>query len=1391
MRSFIDGVERKVKRLVGRNQDVVTDASPLADSYVPREEVQEQIAQRLESGDTLFHVAGQPGIGKTFLLDWVEEEFGEAYAVERVRLGSHHSIQTLSQKIYRTILDDIPESVKEGDRELTGASGSVAGVGGGASWAREPPDWAESPFKYIEALEQMIDHVPDGYKRLICLDDIHKIDGDEQKINDALTEIAEALGPEIALLSAGRLQFESQVPVIRLSTFSEAQTVELLANEVPDITAATARKLHNRLGGHPYYLGLLVDIEDPAAAIEVPEEDIHHYIEVEYLDALTGDEERFLQATSPLTELDEHVCSAVLADHDTFDQVGIRRLLRGLNKQVIVQDVGSNPDGTTRYAIHDKFRDFLLQQQSNPDEVHAAAFSFYTNQLRSQMASDGTDFEQETHATTMCTHHLSALLKSHDQADEIADFLDTTLDEEGLPFYTTTILLDELKEWQTEDVLDTVVATVLSKLQEREPLARYFFDEAADLSWGEELYHRGVFNDPSGPELQYLDSIVDQHPDFVVKIITNVDSEDANKRQALISIAGELPADAAAQTADIIESWARESPSFQRLDFYAAQLVEHLIEHGEPEAALTVLQGVLQPPERDPDFDWQQDRQFEQYEFHELFQATIETFVEECGRDFIDVLDEALRQTLASETDEEGELVHESVASRTPIPDLAYHEDNTGERKHILFTYLSQAAEQWVAADPTAADREAFITTYLDVDIPSFRRIGLFLLARHADIYRNLVAEELSEEANYDDDSIQYDFYRLVETAFSSLDAGQQDHVYSILRHGPEDKQWIKDRAAHLATDRPESQEEIEQEIVERWRLKRLYPLDGDVPDDKQDYIDELLKKYGTPERTASQPYTPSVRGGFVGEKGPEDLDTLRDQTAETVLQTCVEWEPPDDQSWFLDDDDERVEASHWGFAKQLRQLVQEQPAVYAKAIHILEDAKPQYADVVLDAFVDTLQEGGRFPWPPVLAFCEKVVDEPSRWSSRCRVSIAQVVGQGIQSDHIDFPDEYIDRVEELLITLLTDPELDPNQEQPQSWIGGVGTTEEEVRQYALRVISSYIVWQDQHDRLDTDRLDDPLRQVLKERITDDAAGPVRNELGRHFRTFWVVDEDLIRAHLDDLFPRGDGLETKQLFAAAWNGYTRSNPLLTPAFPRLRPYYLHALDLLAEDESEGLIDAETTAYHIGLTYVFEDESLDDEASLIAQFYQMMQPETAAKLAQGLSKGFENEDSKLHQHWEAMRDLWQWRLDKLKDEITEFEEAAEYHREFRYFLQSLQHTDASGIVEEQDLVERTAPFLVQQPHSIRRLEDWLAEQSASHPTEAMSIYHAVVETIPEDVWHSVARSSKEELRETLYTNAMQASDEAGSLAFKVANRFAAAGYDRDKEFLDRYLGENGS
>ena len=54
MQSFIMRAVRKLKNLIRGDQEMETGPTPLAVSYVPREDVQEQIAQRLDGEDITF-----------------------------------------------------------------------------------------------------------------------------------------------------------------------------------------------------------------------------------------------------------------------------------------------------------------------------------------------------------------------------------------------------------------------------------------------------------------------------------------------------------------------------------------------------------------------------------------------------------------------------------------------------------------------------------------------------------------------------------------------------------------------------------------------------------------------------------------------------------------------------------------------------------------------------------------------------------------------------------------------------------------------------------------------------------------------------------------------------------------------------------------------------------------------------------------------------------------------------------------------------------------------------------------------------------------------------------------------------------------------------------------
>ena len=269
--------------------------------------------------------------------------------------------------------------------------------------------------------------------------------------------------------------------------------------------------------------------------------------------------------------------------------------------------------------------------------------------------------------------------------------------------------------------------------------------------------------------------------------------------------------------------------------------------------------------------------------------------------------------------------------------------------------------------------------------------------------------------------------------------------------------------------------------------------------------------------------------------------------------------------------------------------------------------------------------------------------------------------------------------------------------------------------------------------------------------------------------------------------PTGNERDTKTRFGAAWDGYTRGNAWFEPAFDDLRPYYIHAIELLTADEQEpDYINADTLASHIAAAYIFGDEDLADDESLISIFYSTVTPATGAKVARSIANALEDGDQ-LDSHWDSIRQLWRWRLDYVESTVGESHQASDYQREFQQFFKCLQESPEASITQEKELIERSSPYLVCASFGFRIIEEWLADQSEEHPQEAIEIYQKLVEATTDANWLEIARTSQDELREQLYKNAATHTDEAEKTAYKIANRFAAEGYERDRTFLDEHLG----
>ena len=669
--------------------------------YLSRPDVEEALFEWLDDGEPLVHIAGEPGVGKTWTLAAIENRYADEHEVIRRTIGEHHSLSELYRAVYRAIFEQLPEDLKEEQRELTGGSLSIAAVGGGVSFGRRAPEAEELQQDYRDVLTGVAELLPDDNRLIICIDDVHKLADDESPVQDAISEAADLLSSNVTLVTAGQLTLDNLNTSVTVSTFSEDQTVTVLQRVFPDLSEEKAQEIHHELGGHPLYVGLLTESDQLKDSFAVPTGDIRDAIEDRYLDALSAEEEEFLLKTSPLHELNEQVCTRVLPG---YSQVKVSRLLRSLNNRVTVQDLGRNPDGVKTYKIHDTFRHHLYERlpQSETEAVHNRAFAYYADRT-ADIADDRLEAEAE-YVTTCLSHLTEDIAKSGEPT--LVDFLDTGCVQDGLSFYPASLVLDEVKTWNAETIADDVSETVISRLDGRTELARYFYTADTHLSWGEALFQRNRFENPE-PYLQsYLKQSVDTHPDFVLQAIKAASTDDAKTRRFLTSITCDLPPATASKACNKVADWIVRTDSVHGFEFQGLQLVEHLCNYGETDAALEILSAVLHPKNRDEDEGRRQEREFERYSTKEILNETFDQFLQECGFDFIEVLETELRLTLDSEKDEDGTIRYEAVDSRTPIQELDYAENNRGERKHILYTYLCRATTAWVRENPNSSDRE-------------------------------------------------------------------------------------------------------------------------------------------------------------------------------------------------------------------------------------------------------------------------------------------------------------------------------------------------------------------------------------------------------------------------------------------------------------------------------------------------------------------------------------------------------------------------------------------------------------------------------------------------------------------------------------------------------------
>lgn len=955
-----------------------------------------------------------------------------------------------------------------------------------------------------------------------------------------------------------------------------------------------------------------------------------------------------------------------------------------------------------------------------------------------------------------------------DQEGELPDgtdeFLEEILDDiEGFGFYWASKILDVVKKWDAAQN-QPVTNTVLKKLESREDLYKYFFDEGTDPSWAESLAETDRFQNPPGHLLGYLHEIAGLHPEVVVDIVSeDVADLDRRGKATVVSIINELPLEYGVELTDIVQGGLdNQEPTIDLYYSRASEFTEDLI-NGEyfdeglelTDSLLTVrLEGESGGPN---------DEMMSSYYLTSLFEdGTLERLVQNRPQESLELFEDHIRYAAEHKAENRGKEVEElGLFYLKSVSNYGIGQNDRYQPFELYIGFLREALDNWFEVSTGDAQKQK-IEAYLD-EYPVFRGFGFYLLREYGGDHRDLVAEELLREENYSDIQLKKEFNLLLKHGFEHLHQDQQNQVVDLITSVP-----IPDTFDQIAEEKQEEQEdmtvdEIAEKYASRWVRDKLWPIREHLSDDTRAELSDLVDRF---EDDPEDPDTPAIRGGAVSYESPESKEDLRAKSPEDLINFCIE-EPFEEEEWY--ESDSLEETGRRGAAEKVAGIVLDDPAKYASELPRLAEAPESYSTQLLGHLRNRIEEepevlDNEFFRDALWDLSDQIVSNTDDWPSHTRKRVGWLLRDGFgNSDSYEYFLLEEDRIRSLIFTLLEDP--DPNIERDRPPEGHAGHNDPShnalntVRPVAL---DSLIIYTRQKSDDKNEELDSELRSKLEEKLDDLSLG-VHSVFGRRFVTLWVADQDWVTEHLSDIFPRSQSRQDKEKFTAAWDSYVAFNNAYKDIFPELRSYYFHAIDLMVEGENTETVNAdEKMAGHLLANYLFEYDLEDWSDSLLAYLYDRSDPDLARQVAWSLWKWGDSTDDDPFEKWEKTRLLWERRLDQVGDDEI-------FSEEISWFVRWLEHVKNCVELDEVEVLLRDSfNHISQNRRAWESLEKYLSTQSNDHIEITVDIFYSLNTEYERPVPHGFTEESEEILRPAL--EEFDNGDETYNKAFEAAQTY---------------------
>lgn len=972
--------------------------------------------------------------------------------------------------------------------------------------------------------------------------------------------------------------------------------------------------------------------------------------------------------------------------------------------------------------------------------------------------------------------------KTPEQADNTREFLEELLNEDsGLGYYATTAILDEIKTWNAE-VNDGLASVVLDKLENRNELYRYFFDDATtDPSWAYTLKDRGAFNAPSLRLIGFLGDLAPEHPDVVSELLASVEEADEQARGMLVSVVQEMPADEAANQTELVLNLITESGlDRDQISYRVIQLMTDLVKKGQPDAGLDLLEELTAPRRseegRDP------VTKADLYTLNRAFEEVLGILVDQRPSRTIEVLETNLRAVLHLEA-ELKERDIKQIAGYYMSPIDSSESERLGDQDLLgLLTKTTRKAQE-LRLDNASTDKcQSVINAYLQ-DTTLFKRLGLYLLNRYADDLPDLLHRVLRNESYYTEYLTEKDFLQLLSDQFASLDLEIKEDVIQIILSVP-----IQDSLREAAERRSKEYDdhtanEIFEQRRDEWIYERLWLIRDTLPRTGERVLSELREKYGEPPTDLLS--TGGVRMGTVSQESPKSVEELKQMPSEDLIQYCINWEPDDEEGWEETNSGGFREVSRRGLAEAVAEVILDDPSRYAEQFSEFRNADSIYTTElfqsvrkILDNDPQSLQED--FIWSEIFHLCQIIATNQKKWDTEARIASVRLIKAGVVTDAYEYLHESPE-LQELLLAFLDDPNPSPERDRPPEGHAGhnnpLQVSLNTVRPVALDGLIIYSLKAAKQQSFDgySNEHVSGFEPVIREQLVsmlEDPSLAIRAIYGQRLHQIWWLDHGFVLDNLESLFPRKQNTENRNRFSATMDTYVAYNKLHPDLYPKLRPYYFHAIDLLDEDgTTEVAKAAEGLAYHVISAYLGEYEDLNDSEGLVTYLYDRNVPELTRQIAWGLWRsGSDNEE--IRQEWKKVLRLWEQRL-KQVDNIEVYSDEMQWFVEWLPLIE-----DHASLDDLTELIEQTLPFIASKRRTWETLEEYLSTYAVSRPETVIRIYQNLMNqgTRPYAI-------SFDEETEKILKPALDHPD-IKSDALDIAEQFATDGDESAREFLDR-------